>query len=181
MIQNSTSNVTIDKQQIIEQFQSDGNLDIKSQQIIVNDMNQYLACKNIRILYDDAHSTWVCLNKQRIRLKLFTPVNSNHWSKDEMTQNKLVKKINDWLPTWSPSLKYPFEKLELTPCCKSRDPATQFLFVLLFAFGLALDFGEAIFNPLGDKSTDTVRKIIGDALLNGLEKEISTIKAIWNY
>lgn len=182
---NSTPNEPINttttvKQPIVEQFQWNGNLDIESQRIIVDDVNQCLASKNVRILYDDAYSTWICLqwcfSNHRNRIKMFTPVMVNGWSKFPIAREKLVKEIIAWLP----NLKKPFQNLEIPPCSKSTEPAIQFVYVLVFAFASALGFSEAIVNPCWDKTIETVRKIIGNALANGLENELSTIQTIWN-
>lgn len=176
------NNAPVDeKQQIIEQFQSDGNLDFRSQQVIVDDVNQCLAGKNLKILYDDAHSTWLCfhypINKIRNRnILMFSPVDvfASGWSKFPIAQQNLIKELNAWLPNF----KDPLAHLGQKPCRPSEQPATQFLYVLVFAFSCACNFTELFSNPCGDKPIGSVRKIIGDALSNGLGNEMNLQRII---
>lgn len=148
----------------------------------MDDVNQFLVHKNVRILYDDAHNTWICLQycpkgKKRQQIKMFSPVMEveEGWLKFPMARAKLVKEVNAWLP----NLEDPFKCLEMPPCSKSKQSAIQFVYVLAFAFGCTLDFNESIHNPCGDKTVENIRQIIGNALSNGLENEMPTIQAIW--
>lgn len=148
----------------------------------MNDVNQYLGPKKIHIFHDVAHRTWVCLqhtprDKQPNKLKFLTPGQIG-WLDFQNAKEKLVNEINAWLP----HLKNPnpFQHFELPECGKSNDPTIQFLYVLMFAFGCALNVEESCMNPLGDETVEDVRKIVCSALSNGLEKEMPMIQAIWN-
>lgn len=152
--------------------------------MIVNDVNRYLenSPKNVRILHDDAHSTWVCLEycpkNKPYRINFFTPGNYG-WNDFPNAKEKFANKINAWLPELQDP--NPFKNLVIVEKCrKSKNPAEQFLYVLMFAFGCALNNEESFLNPFGNKSIEDVRKIVCSEWSNGFKKEMPTIQAIWN-
>lgn len=159
-----------------------GNLDFNGQQIIVDDINQHLSPKAVHILHDVENSTWICLQycpKYRpYKMNVLTPGKEGWKDVNLNARQNITDEINEWLP----GLKdpNPFAKFVLPSCSKSNDPATQFLYVLMFAFGCAANIEESFLNPHGDKPIEHIRKIICNVMSNGLENEMSMIQAIWN-
>lgn len=171
-----------DKQQIFEQFRSGEHLDFDKEQTIVNEVNQYLISENIRILRDDAHNNWACLKycqkKRSYQIKFYTQEINHGWGDSKNARQKLIEEINAWLPNLKD--ENPISKFQIICCSTTNDPAKQFLFVLLYAFGCALGVEESFLNPTGDKPIITIREIICDALSNGLEEGLPKIKEIWS-
>lgn len=172
-------NTTI-AERTIEQFRLDGKITVDEQTQIVDFMHQFVG-ENVRILRDYAYESWNCFQYRpettdRFEvIRFFTPTVNFRWKEFHTGNKNISQEIEQWLPNLT--IANPFEIVQVSKCHESNDPHTQFLLVLVYAFGCCLEFPQSFIEPFGHTNNEEkIREVISGALTGN---QMPTIEDMW--